>query len=443
VSRTDSIELARRIYQERVGRKVGAIATIGGIAGAGVLGLLRYHGLTEYSFSVVTAAFAGGMLVGPLADRIGRRLARRRFHRALAAESESDAAAQLDLRRQLRAQSLAASVEGSEAWPLAKSAVLAIVSWLWLFGIAIGDVGSTVGKALSYLTTHGGIAIALFAVAAHLQGRSMTEKKKKPRALITLAVMLAMILPALTAHAAFPISVAVSAFYVGIAGVFVMFPSVWWSRRRLLRERRALEQLVLPASTEDEDGARRMLMSALDWQDGPPALRASALRELGARLELAEIGPHIDRALTSGVTELRRAGLELSKSVRYRPPVDILLRIENEPEAAMLPPLLHRHRSAEVEPALLRLVARKDPSIASAAAESLGLVGSIGSIPVLKQIASRDGGRVATVCDEAIERIRIRHTCTPGQLALIADPEAGALSEPTAEPAALSFAKRD
>src|SRR5687768_7968619 len=125
----DAMELARRIYERRLGRRLGSIATIGGIAGAGILGLLRYHGATGYSFSVVTAAFAGGMLIGPIVDRIARRIARSRFRRALAGEERADGGAPIELRRQLRAQSLAMSIEG-ETWPLARSSVLAIVSWL-------------------------------------------------------------------------------------------------------------------------------------------------------------------------------------------------------------------------------------------------------------------------------------------------------------------------
>jgi hypothetical protein len=305
-------------------------------------------------------------------------------------------------------------------------------------------VGSSVGKALSYLTTHGGVAIALFAAAAYLQGRSITEKKKpRRRATIMLAVMAAMLMPAFTAHAGFPLSLAISGFYLGIAGVFVMFPSVWWTRRRLVKERRMLEQLVLPPPTEDSDAARRVLLSALEWEEGPPALRASALRELAVRLDREELGHHLDRALGSGVSELRRTALELSRSLRHRPPVDVLLSIESEAEASLLPALLHRHRTAEVQPALLRLLARNDPEVRGAAAESLGLVGSLDSIPALKQAAVRSDHRVAALCSEAVERIQIRHTCTPGQLALVSEPEAGALSEPAGEPAALSYAERD
>lgn len=430
----DPIRRATEIFERQMGRKMGAIASLAGIAGAGLLGALRYHGLTDYSFAVVTAVFAGGIAVGPSAERVARRLARRRMQRALADEAERTSEASLELRTRLRAQALVeAEEQGALLLPLAKNAVLAIVGWLWLFGASIGGVDATVGKALGYLFANGGVSVGLFALAASVQGRSITRSRTRSDRrrlgwLTTVLVLTAMALPAWTADAPVLVALAVGAFYFGTAGLFVMVPTTWWMRRRMFRERRALSQLVLPALTSDSEKDRDLLMSTLTWAQGPPALRAEALRGLAVRLGDG-VGPHLDRALSGDVSELRLAALELARKIRYRPSLDRLLELEevgSNDEAKHLPLLLHRYQDPRVEPALLRLLRRDDGEVVAAAAESLGLVGSVDVVPSLKQAAR---GRALSACTEAIERIRIRFTCMPGQLSVVDGVGAGALSD--------------
>src|SRR5262249_51359752 len=145
------------------------------------------------------AALVASMFLGPIVDRITRRLARARVNRALVLEEQTISDAPIELRRQLTVQSMAASIEG-EAWPLARSAAFATVSWLMIFGALTGGFGDTVGKALSYLVTHGGVAMILMVLAAYLHGRAIIDARKvKHRGLIVLGMLAAMIVPVFTA----------------------------------------------------------------------------------------------------------------------------------------------------------------------------------------------------------------------------------------------------
>ena len=53
------IERAVAIYERRVGREVGAIATLAGVAGAGVLGALRFGQHIPIDYIVVAGTLAG------------------------------------------------------------------------------------------------------------------------------------------------------------------------------------------------------------------------------------------------------------------------------------------------------------------------------------------------------------------------------------------------
>lgn len=424
-----------RIYEQRVGRRIGAIATLGGVAGAGLFGAARLLEITATPYTQVTLAFAAGLVLGPVADRVARRIARSKMHRALDAESAIESEAPTELRRRLRAETMASVEETtSVAWPLTRIAVLSIVSWLWLFGLVLGDDAlAMVGKALSFLMVHAGPALALFAYAAHRQGRTLAQplKENKKSALTAGAMAGAMILPAITSPLGFVGGLAASALGFGLAGALVMVPVSWWMRQRTRRERVALSQIALPPTASDSEDVRALLRSTLEWSDGPPELRARALRELAARVGVEGIAGDIERALKGDVTELRVTALQLVRELRHRLPLAALLDAEKTAtaeEARLLPSLLHRHRGDEVEAALLRLLDHDDADVGKAAAESLGLVGSIDTVERLEGAVKRHA-QLWEVCSEAIQRIRIRSGGAPGRLSLVADDElVGALS---------------
>ncbi|MEQ8280802.1 MAG: hypothetical protein RMA76_39095 [Deltaproteobacteria bacterium] len=431
----DPIQRAMRIFERRVGRRVGAIATLGGVAGAGLWGAARFLELTSTPYTQVTLAFAAGLVLGPIADRVSRRLARGRMQRALAAEASIESDAPLDLRRRLRAETMATEEESkSLAWPLARIAVLAVVSWLWLFGAVLGDdFLDMVGKALSYLMVHAGPALALFGYAAYRQGKVLAEPlTSKKRSAVTAAAMGgAMVLPALISPLGFLAGLAASALGFGLAGALVMVPVSWWMRQRTRRERIALSQVALPPTAADSEDVRVLLRSTFEWRDGPPELRARALRELAKRVGAEGIGEDLHRALAEDVEALRITALELVRELRHRLPLTALLEVERSAtpaQARLLPALLHRHRGDEVEAALLRLLDHDDAEVASAAAESLGLVGSIETVERIEAAVKRHA-KIWEVCSEAIQRIRIRSGGAPGRLSLVAEDElVGALS---------------
>lgn len=428
------IERAVAIYERRVGRKVGAIATLAGVAGAGALGALRFGQFIPIDYVVVAGSLAAGMAVGPIADRVARSFARRRVRAAIDDEAEhGDEEAPLDLRARLRAQTLASSEErASQTWPITKNAVLAIVGFLWPVALIGGFDLEMVGKALAFLAIHGSVPVAAFSYAAYRRARRMLEgKPNKTTSLETLVLLASLLWPAATTDlgmAAAPIAM----FALGLAGLFVMLPATTWMHRRSLRERNELTRIMLPSRTSDPNDVVRILRSTLDWDGCPGALRARALRELAAYVGAEGIAPDVERAIGSDVPELRLAGLKLAHKLHLRPPLGALLTAEKNADAdqaALLPALFHRHAAEVVEPALLRLLEHEAPEVAKAAAESLGLVGSLDVIPILKTASLR--GRLAAVCHEAIERIRIRLAVGPGRLSLAAADEAGALSDAT------------
>jgi hypothetical protein len=429
---SNPIDDARRIYEARFGRRVGSIASIGGMLGAGLAGAARYEGWLAIPFELIAMAFGGAMLAGPLVARIGRLVARRRVSRAIGAGGP----AAPEVRACLEARALATAEDvRSFGWSAANTAVLAIVGWLWIFGLATGSILETVGKALSYLVATGGPSIALFALAAYLHGRSMAKSDQRKRELASSgAILAAMVVPAFTVTSVSGLlAFAIASLYIGIAGAGVMAPALIYMRRVSRRERQKMGHLALPAADEDAAMTKKILLSALEWEDGPEPFRADALRGLSARLPHAEVVAHLDRSLAIGKAELLRAALELCKKTRHRPDLDRLVELARTirtKDAALLPPLLHRHRDPVVITTLLELLERDDPEVVSAAADSLGLVGSFDVIPRLKAVA-RAGGRIAEVAIEAVERIRIRHGGSPGQLSVVTETEGGALSEPS------------
>jgi hypothetical protein len=270
------IEQALSIYERRVGRKIGAVATLAGVAGAGLLGALRYVHLLPIDYVFVAGSLAAGMLVGPLADRIARRVARWRMKKELTAEADHGGTdAPLELRERLRAQTLASAEErASTALPLAKNAVLAIVGFLWPVALVAGLDIEMIGKALSYLALHGSIPIAAFAVAAYARSRRMLEEDDERRWPELTAMAAALIAPALTTDLGFA-AIPIALFAFGLAGLFVLLPATTWAHRRTFREQKNLTQLLLPPRDSDADDVQRILRSTIEWDGCPGRLRAS------------------------------------------------------------------------------------------------------------------------------------------------------------------------
>src|SRR5262249_20420832 len=127
----------------------------------------------------------------------------------------------------------------------------------------------------------------------------------------------------------------------------------------------------------------------------------------------------------------------------HRMPLAPLLELAKSSDDAtlgLLPPLLSRHRDPQIEPALLALLRFELPRASTAAAEALGLIGSIDAVEALRRAADAAGpGKLRAMCTEAIERIQIRIKGGRGQLAIVGgDDDGGGLSYPDA-PGGLSL----
>lgn len=440
------MDKALRIYERRLGRIVGAACSLGAVGLTGLVAALRHRHAIDLDYGTITALFAASMTVGPMGGLAGRGLARRRLRARMRAEVESHPRVPAPIMRRFVAARSAAGLESlGVSLPLANRAVLGVVGWLWVLGAFSTSGVDVVGKAFGFVVSNGALSVAALAAALFFAGRRMARREASTSALrgLTKIVVLGATFAAGLESIFRADEQAVAAVaYFGVGGIAVLLPSLWKTAARLRVERASLAaQPLLPPSGDVEEENRR-LIETVGWADGPPEVRAEALRSLLPRLPPTERAPHLEEGLSSGAALLRLASLQLAHELRHTPALSRLLalthdRATTEDEAALLPALLHRHRDPEVRSALLHLLAHPSIPVREAAAVSLGLVGDASCVAALRE-AGRAGGGMQEVSTEAIERIQIRLSQTPGQLSLAEGPESGALSE-TQAPGSLSF----
>lgn len=440
------MDKARRVYERRLGRIVGAFTSLGSVGVVGAVAAARHHYAIDLSYADVTLLFGAAMALGPVAGRLSRSFARRRLARQIEAQVQQHPEVPAGLIERFVATERARALEeASVSWPLAHRATLGVVGWLWALGFVSVSGLDIIGKALGFAMANGALSIIAVAGAGYLGGQRLVGRKRSrswartAASLGALATAFAVGLERLFSANEEALAAVV---YFTIGGIAVMLPSVWKAGQRLRIERASLatHALLTPAADVEDENAR--LARTIAWVEGPPEVRAEALRALVHRIPSSERGPHLERGLDSQNIQLRRTALELSHKLRHAPSLERLIALAEDaglpPEdAALLPALLHRHRAPEVPAALTRLLGHGADSVREAAALSLGLVGSAPTVAALRE-AGRSGGRLAEVCQEAIERIQIRLAQSPGQLSLVEVPEGGALS-PADEGGSLTF----
>lgn len=431
------MDKAPRIYERRLGRIIGAATSLAGVSLAGVIAALRHrHGL-DLSYSLVTALFALSLAAGPIAELAGRRLARRRLEARVQVETAAHPRVPAAIMRRFVAVRAAAELEAhSVSTALANRAVLGVVGWLWVLGLFSASGFEIVGKAFGFVMANGALSIAALGVALFLAGRRLARPNPETSgakvvgaaSLIGASFLMGLANLLQADHQAIA-----AVAYFGVGGTAVLLPSVWKTAQRLRIERASLAaHPLLPPGADVEDENQR-LVETIGWGDGPPEIRAEALRSLLPRLPAAERAIHLDRALETTAAELRLASLELSHKLRHTPALSRLLALVydlpiSDRETRLIPALLHRHRDPEVRPALMHLLGHTSAEVREAAVVSLGLVGDATCVGALREVG-RAGGRLREVSSEAIERIQIRLSQSPGQLSLVDAPDAGALSE--------------
>lgn len=440
------MDKAERTYERRFGRIVGAGASLASIALTGLSAALRHRQAIDLDYGIITALFAASMTVGPVAGLAGRWFARRRLEKKMRLEAGAHPRVPAAIMRRFVASRSAARLETeSVRLPLANRAVLGVVGWLWVLGVFSASGFEIVGKALGFVVSNGALSVAALAAALYLAGQRMARPNPNTSAVVVLGSMgllLSLFLTGLANILQADEQAIAAVAYFAVGGIAVLLPSVWKAAQRLRIERASLAaHPLLPPGADIEDENQR-LVETIGWTDGPPEIRAEALCSLLPRLPAAERAVHFDRALETSTELLRLASLELSHKLRHTPALSRLLALVfdlpiSDREAALLPALLHRHRRPEVQTALVHLLGHGSPEVREAASASLGLVGDASCVAALREVG-RSGGRLQEVSNEAIERIQIRLSQTPGQLSLVDAPEVGALSE-TEATGSLSF----
>lgn len=433
-------EESKEICAARESRIAGSTAMLAGLGTTGVLGILRQALLIDVPYAWVALCFALGAAAGPLIGAIAKRLTKKRLDRVDDARTEDGPPS--ELRARLRVVGLAEASE-RKSYALGHATALAYSPAMIVVALSLFDGANLelLGKALSAAFSFGWPLLSVLFGTAYLQMRRLTGRDRQRASVWTASAAI----PFFTAAAAGAVVGAIngfpivpSIFFSGVAASVISVPAVWWSMRRLYRERDRLAVDALPSRFEDSDDTRRLLASTVEWSGGPSAIRADALRGLAQRVKPDELAPYLARALEDGDAELARASLSISAERRALPALDRLLELTNSGDDAtlcLLPPLLSRHRDPRIEPALRAMLKPELPRASAASAQALGLVGSIDIVEALRRAADFAGpGKLRAICAEAIERIHIRIKGGPGQLALVAAAdEGGSLSHPEAQ----------
>ena len=431
------MDKAQRIYERRVGRIVGAITSIGAVGVAGLVAAARHRYAIDLSYATVTALFGASMAVGPIAGRFARLVARRRLARRMQSEAALHPGVPAGImQRFVAAKDANALEQSSVALPLTGRAVMGVVGWLWALGLFSTSGFDIVGKALGFAMSNGALSMAAIAGAAYWGGRALTRKGPSTLGAKTIGGTLLLggaFADGLESLLRADQQALAAVVYFAVGGIAVMLPSVWKSKQRLRIERSSLAAHPLLPPGEDVAAENERLRTTVAWAEGPPEVRAEALRSLLPRLEAKERGELLDRALASSVIPLRHSALQLCHRHRYTPSFEQLAALAHDEQlpaedAALLPALILRHRIPEIETELMHLLTHDSAAVREHAALSLGLVGSASTVSKLRE-AARSGGQLAHLCHEAIERIQIRLSQSPGQLSLAEAPEDGALSE--------------
>lgn len=328
-----------------------------------------------------------------------------------------------------------------------------------LVGIDAGSLGAALAQvgplALPALLTMG---LLTWREAKRLLAPPEPGWWKLPTALrpLTAGTLLTALAFSLGPAYTFPAGLVAGLYVLGTASTFLV-PSLWWLGRQVQRERRILAQVALPSHFEEGPEVKPWLIEVTRSTEAPPAVRAEALAELARRYPITDIGPTLDEHLNNPELSLVTAALRLAVQHRYRPPLALLLEVGARP---FVPPidrdrvgvrrqpepdevtarfvrqveeealvhlchLLRRYQDPRIEPLLITLLEMPSVPILSAAAETLGLIGTLDSVEPLRQ-ASVTGARF--VAEEAIERIQIRRGGRGGALSLVEDEKRGEIS---------------
>jgi hypothetical protein len=441
-----------RMFAASIGMLIGLAVTVL-LSFLVPMGFVDYDGSPDWHpvspFEKLPSVLALTAVLVPLvAMRFGA-ISRRRLLRTIEARRGDDGPPP-ELCAQLHTVALAESRE-RRSYSLMMGTMLAYAPAVVLGSLSLADgfEARILGKALYKVCTLGWpLMIAMFFAGA-LHMRRLTGKDRGKASVWTASAVPFMVYgTAIATMIAWVYGLAeewtvATVVFAGCAAAIVAVPAFWWSTRRLRKERAELSKIALPSRLEDSDEVRSLLERTLSWADGPSAVRIDALKGLAQRLTPDALAPHLDRCFADREVAVVHAALRIAIEKRHKAPLERLLALGeclDDTTHALLPPMLRRHKDERVEKALLDLLARDADEVKSAAAEALGLVGSIGCVESLRRESQRSTSRrVVDACTEAIERIHIRAKGGRGQLALLEEAEGGSLSYVEKEPGSVSL----
>lgn len=418
---------AQGIVLRRHGRALGAKVAWAAATGAVVAVGLGAAGL-PLGLSLVPWAFAAAGILGPFFG----------WRRGPAQQGSTEVGLSARLVLRTEADRLErASVVG----PLTALATLAPLTFGALLGLALGVRASALGQALLMVAPVVAPALGLMGLLARREAKLLLAPPQQgwwriPSALRpVIAGALAMAAGfGLTSIWPDPVASLVAGLYVLGVGSTFLVPSLWWLGRQIQREQRALAQVALPARFQEGPEVRPWLVDLLRSTEAPLAVRREALLELFRRFPAAELVDAVHEGLRSEEPALVTATLTACVEHRHRPDLEVLLPLAAQPFAppadlrsrfirrieeealVQLCHLLRRYRDPRVEPALIALLGYPSVPILAAAAETLGLIGTLEAVEPLRRAASA-GARF--VAEEAIERIQIRRGGRGGALSLV------------------------
>ncbi len=222
-----------------------------------------------------------------------------------------------------------------------------------------------------------------------------------------------------------------------LTGLFFLPPMFGIFSGVHFRERMMLDRLELASVRASDDEAFEQASELVRATAAPPTTRAGALRFLVRRYERERLRELIDAAIRSEDPLLFRTALIVALDVRHRPSVEdvhALAKRATGTTAAYVAQLLGHYETPLAQRTLVSLVHHGSPDARLAAVKSLGRVGDLSAIPILRRIAVRHLAErgLDTAVEIAVERIQDRCATGPaGALALIEiDERSGAVSDP-------------